>query len=143
MGFKAVDITPLGPYGPTVLTPSSKEIEVKLFQITRSDTTSTAKCYLPADSTIVDFLVFSTAVSNAGTTAVINVGNASSATNYINGLDVKTNAGKLAITTQAQNWYNLENIPLGPDIAIYGQYAETGTASSSGGPYYVLVKYVR
>ena len=34
-------------------------------------------------------------------------------------------------------------LPLGTDVQIFGMYKETGSASSSGGPWYVTIWYVR
>lgn len=144
MGVKAIDLNPIATYGPTAVTPPNKDLVAKFFTITRTDTAAgIVKCVLPADSTIVAIRIFSPAVSNAATTAVVNVGIPGTPTQFVNGADVKTSAGQLAIGTQTQNLFNLENIPLGSDIIITGQYAETGTASTSGGPYYVTIEYVR
>lgn len=142
MGFKAIDLAPIAAYGPTAVTPFNKDVVVKAFAINRTDTTSTVKCVIPADATIIDIRVFSTAASNASTSAVINIGNATTANYFVSALDVKTSAGKLN-TTGATNLFNLENTPLGADIQISGQYVETGTASSAGGPFYVAIEYVR
>lgn len=143
MGFKAIDITPIASYGPTATTPPNKDVVVKVFAVNRTDTTASVKCVLPADSTIIDMRVFSAAASDAATTAVISVGITGNNTKYLDTVDVKTGAGKIAITTKAANLMNLENIPLGADIAINAIYAETGTASTVGGPFYVTVEYVR
>lgn len=142
MGFKTFDITPVAAYGPTAVTPYGKDVEVKAFVINRTDTAATVKCVLPADATVVDVRVFSTAASNAGTTATVSIGIPGTNGYFVNGLDVKTSAGKLN-TTGATNLFNLENIPLGPDLQITGLYAETGVASSAGGPFYVAIEYVR
>lgn len=142
MGFKAIDLSPFAANGPTPTTPFAKDVVVKAFAINRTDTTATVKCVLPADATIVDIRVVSTAASNAGTSASISVGIPGTPGNFINALDVKTSVGKLN-TTGATNLFNLENIPLGPDIQITGSYTEAGTASSAGGPFYVAVEYVR
>lgn len=143
MGFKAIDLSPIASNGPTAVTPPNKDLVAKAFAINRTDTTSTVKCVIPADATIIGLSIYSTAASNAGTSAVINIGNATNATYYVTGLDVKSAAGRLALSTQLTNMFNLENIPLGADIQISGQYVETGTASSAGGPFYIMVEYVR
>jgi hypothetical protein len=142
MGFKAIDLAPIAANGPTATTPFNKDVVVKAFAVNRTDTVSTVKCVIPADATIIDIRVFSTGASNAGTSAVVNIGNAANPTYFLSGLDVKGATGKLN-TSGATNLFNLENIPLGTDIQISGQYVETGTASSAGGPFYVAVEYVR
>ena len=143
MGIKAIDITPLASYGPTAVTPSSKDVVCKVFAINRTDTTASVKCVIPADSTIIAIRLYSTAVSNAATTATVSVGIPGTNTYFVNAADVKTSAGQIALTSNVSNIFNLENIPLGSDIQITGIYAETGTASTAGGPYYVTIEYVR
>lgn len=142
MGFKAIDLAPIAANGPTAVTPFNKNVVVKAFAINRTDTTSTVKCVIPADASIVDIRIFSTAAANAGTSATISVGTLANPSYFIGGVDVKTSAGKLS-TNGTTNLFNLENIPLGPDIQITGQYTETGTASTVGGPFYVAIEYVR
>lgn len=142
MGFKILDVAPIAANGPTAVTPFAKDVEVKAFQINRTDTAAVVKCVIPADASIVDIRVFSTGASNAGTSANISVGIPGTAGYFLNALDVKTSAGKLN-TAGATNLMNLENTPLGPDIQITGLYAETGTVSSAGGPFFVMIEYVR
>lgn len=140
MGFKTADVTNTNP---TSTTPVSKDVSAKAFQVARTDTTASVKCMLPADSSIINVYMVGVA-SNAATTATVSVGTTSTATEIINAQDVKTAGGMIRPTTTFSTSYpNLENIPLGGDIAIYAKYAETGTASSAGGPYTVVVEYVR
>lgn len=143
MGFKAIDITPIASYGPTATTPCNKDVVVKVFAVSRTDTTATVKCVLPGDATIIDIRVFSPTVSDAATTAVISVGIPGANTQYLNTVDVKTAAGMIRPTTKLTNIINLENTPVTGDIQINAIYAETGTASTTGGPFYVTVEYVR
>src|SRR5215213_3376883 len=125
MGFKAIDITPIASYGPTAITPSSKDVVVKVFAISRTDTVASVKCVLPADATILDMTVVSPTASDAATTATISVGlSGGSGTNYLNTVDVKTAAGTIRPTTKLTNMMNLENTPLSTDIALTGVYAE-------------------
>jgi hypothetical protein len=144
MGFKAIDITPIASYGPTSITPASKDVAVKAFAINRTDTVASVKCVLPADATILDMRVYTATASDAATTATISVGlNGGSGTAYLNTVDVKTAAGMIRPTTKLSGIMGLENTPLGADIALTGVYAETGGASTTGGPFYVIVEYVR
>jgi hypothetical protein len=142
MGFKILDVAPVATNGPSATTPFCKDVVVKAFLINRTDTVASVKCVLPADATIIDIRAYSPAASNAGTTATISIGIPGTPGYFLNGVDVKTAAGKLT-TTGATNLFNLENIPLGSDIQITGVYAETGTVSSAGGPFYITVEYVR
>jgi len=145
MGFKQVDLVYPGSTGPTAISPSPKEGSLKVFQVSRTDTTASLKAVLPADASILGFLIYG-AASNAGTTATISIGSTSANSNeFVNAQDVKTTGG-LIIPTASVNSANmpqLENIPLGADIQIYAKYTESGTASSAGGPYKVAIWYVR
>lgn len=144
MGIKTLDVNPIGNNGPTAVTPMGKEILVKVFAINRTDTASVVKCVLPSDATIIDMKVFTNTASDAGTSATISVGiNGGSSTYFLNTVDVKTASGKIVPTSKAANFMNLENTPLGPDLSINGMYAESGAASTVGGPFYVVVEYVR
>lgn len=143
MGLKTFDVAPVAVYGPTATTPYAKDVVTKVFAVNRTDTIASTKCVLPADATIMDIRVVSPVASNAGTTAVINVGTPASNTFFLTGVDVKTAAGVIRPTSQVSNILNLENTPLGADIAMTAYYAETGGASTLGGPFYVIVEYVR
>jgi hypothetical protein len=144
MGFKATDLVPINSNGPTVTVPTNKDAVVKAFQVSRTDTTASLKAVLPADASIVDIDINGPA-SNAGTTATISIGSTSANSNeYVNGQDVKTAGGKIRPTsTYSTSLPNVEPLPLGPDLQIFAKYAETGTASSSGGPWTILIWYVR
>jgi hypothetical protein len=143
MGIKAIDLNPIASYGPTAVTPASKDVVAKFFTISRTDTTPSVKCVIPADASIISIRLYSPQVSNAGTTALIYVGIPGSQGYFVNGGDVKTNAGQLGVGGSTQNIFQLENTPLGADIQITGTYAETGTPSTSGGPFYITIEYVR
>lgn len=143
MGFKAIDLTPIAVYGPTAVTPYGKDLLVKAFLVSRTDTTATIKAVLPGDSTIIDIRMVGIA-SNAVTTATVNVGSTVAAIEYVNAQDVKTAGGMIRPTTAySTNLPNLENTPITTDLPIYAKYAETGGASTLGGPYTVFVQYVR
>jgi hypothetical protein len=142
MGFKAIDITPIASYGPTSTTPCNKDVVVKVFAVSRTDTTATVKCVLPGDATIIDMRVFNPTASDAATTAVISVGIPGANTQFLNTVDVKTAAGMIRPTTKLVGVMNLDNPPAS-DLMINAIYAETGTASTVGGPFYVIVEYVR
>lgn len=138
MGIKAVDLTP---FNISTISPPAKCVLLKTFQILRTDTTATVKAQLPAAATVVDIQIVG-ALSNAGTTATVSVGTTSTANEWINAQDVKTAGGKIRPTTAfGSTLPNLETLPLGSDIQVYGKYAESGTASSAGGPYYVMIYY--
>lgn len=143
MGFLASDIaTPLSS-GPTTNIPVNKDVQVKAFAVARTDTTGTLKAVLPADATIIDWLITGTA-SNAGTTATLSFGSTTAATEYVTATDVRTAGGAIRPTTTYVNTAlpNVQPVPLVGDIKVFARYAETGGASSAGN-WVVLVYFVR
>ena len=144
MGVKQVDLVYPGAMGPTALTPAAKDGAIKMFQLSRTETAGVLKAVLPAQSTILGFLIYGTA-SNAGTSATISIGStAANANEYVNAQDIKT-AGGLVIPTSTITSAipTIEPVPLtGQDITIYAKYTESGTVSSAGGPWKIAVWYV-
>ena len=141
MGFKQADVVPF--MDPSPITPPSKSDVTKLFQVVRTDTTNTVKCVLPAQATILSISAFPGTASNAGTTAAvtITVSNntgviATGSGNLLTG-GIGTNGGAVVMTGLP----NLEPLPLLGDLVIRAQYAETGTASTTGGPFIFRVVY--
>lgn len=142
MGFLATDLTVLNSNGPTTLIPTSKDLVVKAFKVARTDTTAALKAVLPGDASIVNIDIFGTA-SDAGTTATLSIGTSTTSTEIISGQSVLT-GGKVAITTAwSVNFPNVQPVPVTGDIKLYAKYAETGTASTAGGDWTVVVYYVR
>jgi hypothetical protein len=80
----------------------------------------------------VDLLT--TVASNAGTTATVSV--KVGATTVINAASV------LSTGTTTGTILQLEDVPQSGDVIVSAQYAESGTASSTGGPFYFYVFYV-
>jgi hypothetical protein len=143
MGFLATDITVLSSTGPTTNIPVSKDVITKAFSVARTDTTAALKAVLPADASIIGVKVFGGTASDAGTTATVtftvanNSGTVSSGT-----YNVKTNGAVTGEVTMS-GLPNLQPVPLTGDLTITAQYAETGTTSTTGGPWNVLVTYIR
>lgn len=156
MGLKITDVSPNAAYGPTAVTPPAKTVLTKTFLVDRvadasAGPSSNIKCILPADATVIDIRIFGLTASDAGTTATVQVGTrgASGArSNYGTG-DVKANAGKIPFvatvspTLTGNSIMTLEDTPMGGDKLITGNYIETGTVATTGGPWYVTVEYVR
>ena len=144
MGFRNQDLVPYQPYGPSALMPTSKDVVVKAFTVLRTDTTSTVKAVLPADASVLNIIMAGGTASNAGTSATVtlvisdNTGALSTGT----AVDVKT-AGATTQIVQMPNLPNIQPMPLTGDLRISATYAESGTASSAGGPYTFFVTYVR
>lgn len=143
MGFLASDFNVISSTGPTVLIPTSKEYCVKVFQVSRSNTTATLKAILPADSSITNIWFYKGTASDAGTSASVTITAANNSGTISTGsYDVKTN-GATSGVVQMSNLPNVQPVPLTGDITISATYAETGTASTTGGPWNILVEYVR
>lgn len=144
MGFKQVDLIPISVLGPTAISPPSKSVQELIFQVTRTDTAAgILKEVLPADASLLSLTFYGSVVSNAATTATatFTVTNASG-TISTGTVDVKAN-GATTAAVQMTGLPNIEPNPLVGDIKITAQYAETGTASTAGGPWVIGVRYVR
>jgi len=143
MGIKLTDVNVISSTGPTVLIPAAKDLQIKVFQVTRSNTASTLKAVIPADASITSVKLFGSSNSNAGTTATltINVNNNTGtiSTGSVNLLTGGATTGAIQMSALP----NIEPLPLLGDLQIFAQYAETGAASSAGGPWFVEVQYVR
>ena len=104
------------------------------YPILRSDTTAVLMFTIPAGSTIVSMRLNNPVVSNAATTATVTVGKSATTHEYLDATDVKSSTG---IT---------DSLPAIGSVGssaqpVYGIYAETGTASTTGGPYTVVCQY--
>lgn len=157
MGYKQVaDLTELNPAFPSPLNPVRKEYAIVPFQVTRSNTTAFKAAVLPADATILGFRLYSQTASNAGTTATIaltgvGVGPSGATFNFgtFSVLAGGVGAGTYLLNTTVNpvtGTFNLERPPAtqtSGDIYINAVYAETGTASTTGGPWNILVEYTR
>lgn len=124
------------------LTPKARGTLTKIGSLARTDTTAKELFGLPKDALIVGIYVIGAAASDAATTATIGIGSTTSANEYMTGYDVKTAAtgegynpaGAAAVGTALCS-------KLTTDVPVYGIYAESGTASTTGGPWYVKVEY--
>lgn len=154
MGFKNVgDIIQLNPAFPDALNPVRKEYAIVPFQVLRTDTAaSIKKAVLPADATILGFRFYIQTPSNNVTTATVTLtgqGVGPSGATFAFGSQSVATAGTYLMNSTVNTvtgTFNLERPPAvqtSGDIYIFAQYAETGTASTTGGPFYVVVEYVR
>lgn len=140
MGFLVTDITPL--QGPTVNIPQAKDSYCKSFKIARTETASVKKAFLPADASITSVIFNGTTTSDAQTTATVTITVADNSGTVSEGsVNVKsvTTSGLVTMTALP----NLQPVPLNGDLSVSAVYAETGTASATGGPWYFTVNYVR
>lgn len=142
MGLLATDLSPLGQASPLI--PTSKDVVVKAFQVSRTDTTSTLKAVLPGDASILNIVMAGSVSSDAGTTATVTivVSDNTGAISTGTAVNVKSSGATTQIV-QMPSLPNLQPVPLTGDLKITATYAETGTASTTGGPYTFIVTYVR
>ena len=106
--------------------------------IARTDTSAKTLFTLPANAVIVGLRVYVSTASDAGTTATLSVGKSGAQTAYLNAQDVK-GAGTGVIAAGAAA--TLGSIG-SSQVTVTGIYAETGGASTTGGPFLVLIDYV-
>lgn len=132
--------------GNPTATSNSKGVSVKSIRVARTNTTAAVLAVLPQDATVLNVTLSGMTASDAATTATVSVGTTSTATEWINAFDVKT-AGTGAGQNLPPMVAGLGNIttglPAGTDVQIYAKYAETGTASTTGGPWYINIYYTR
>ena len=124
------------------LTPKARGTLTKMGSLARTDTAAKELFGLPKDALIVGIYVVGGTASDAGTTATIGIGSTASANEYMTGYDVKT-----AATGEGYNPAGAAAVgsalcsKLTTDVPVYGIYAESGTASNIGGPWYIKVEY--
>lgn len=155
MGIKSVaDLVPLNPTMISPLQPVRKQYHLVPFQVVRTNTTATKVAVLPADATILGIRYYIQTASNATTTAGVTFtgqgvgpGGATFAFGTQSVLAAAGNTGLMNATVNTvTGLFNLERPPAvqtSGDIIIYATYAETGTASSTGGPFYFVIEYTR
>lgn len=149
MGYNAQDLTPLNPAYPSPLNPVRKEYAIVPFDVARTNTVATKQAVLPEDATILGVRYYNnTAAANLATTAVVTItatplgpGSAGPYTlATYNALTTSVGSGFLSSTTE----FNLFRAGAHTgDILITAAYAETGTASTAGGPWVFLIEYTR
>lgn len=139
-GFRATD---LANSAVSPITPPARVLRVSAFQVTRSMTSATMVDQIPGDSSIINIYAVGTG-SNAGTTATISFGTSTTTTtNIVNAMSVTATGKTIATGSVWQTAYpNIVDVPVLKDIQIYATYAETGTASSVGGPWTVVVEFI-
>lgn len=116
----------------------SKDVLSKTFTVSRTTTTAAEVAKIPKGSRILAIVANSTLESNAQTTATISIGTSTTATEWVNAHDVlATAAGKGTVLYNGTGTPG--GVPLTTDATIYAKYAETGTASTTGGPWRVTI----
>ena len=152
MGIKQVaDLVPLNPTQISPIGPARKAYHLVPFQVDRTETSATKEAVLPADATILGIRWYVQTPSNAGTTATVTltgqgVGPGGATFNFGSQSVLTAGYGFMGTVNTVTGVFNLERPPAvqtSGDIIIYATYAETGTASTAGGPFYFVIEYVR
>lgn len=116
----------------------SRVVSSKFGTIARTDTTAKALFTLPAGAIVVGVESYWNTNSDAGTTATFSVGiSGGSGTAFVNAVSCKTGNNTRNFHSSA----NLYAAAGATDTVITGIYAETGTASTTGGPINVRLDY--
>jgi hypothetical protein len=143
MGILASDLVPFSATGPTPLVPAAKDVIVKHFQVSRTDSTAAVKVVIPGDSTIIEISKYAGVNSDAGTSSTLTVTAANNTGVISTGTaDLKT-TGATAGHILMSNLPNIQPVPLLGDIKISASVAEVGAASTVGGPWFIKVYYIR
>lgn len=106
-------------------------------QVARTDTSAKDLFTLKAGDIPLRLAIQGAAVSNAGTSATLSIGSTSNVAYFLAGFDVKGSGGVGYATPSSTA--NLA-VPLSFDTVVQATYAEAGTASSSGGPWTVILE---
>ena len=120
--------------------PPAADIYTKTVRIARTDTTAFDAFVLPKGAVIAGSYVMGTVASDAATTATVSVGSNPGTTNEcVAAFSVKTNGlGYFATGATAGTSVGAQ---VTSDTLIKAVYAETGAASTTGGPWLVKVEY--
>jgi hypothetical protein len=153
MGIKNVaDLIPLNPTQISPLNPVRKDYHLVPFQVVRTNTTATKVAVLPADATILGIRWYvQTPSSGTNTSATVTltgqgVGPGGATFNFGSQSVFTAGYGFMGTVNTVTGVFNLERPPAtqtSGDIIIYATYAEAGGTSTTGGPFYFVIEYVR
>ena len=125
----------------STLTPPALSVLTKTCQVARTDTTAFEAFNLPKGAVIAGAYVMGLTASDAQTTAVIAVGtNPGTTDDIVTAFDVRgaTGQGYAAVGAKGGTAMGTQ---ITADTLYKARYAETGTASTTGGPWLVKVEY--
>lgn len=123
----------------TSTTPPAVEILCKTVQVARTDTTAFEAFVLPKNAVVAGEYVLGVTASDAATTATLTMG-VGTGTELLNAFDVKGATGQGYHPAGAASGSYI-GTQLSADTLFKVKYAETGTASATGGPWLVKVEY--
>lgn len=109
--------------------------------VARTDTTAKNLFVLPAGAIPTNIIFAAAGASDAGTTATLSVGTVGgAATDFLNAIDVKTVATGKGSQKPTGTGSTLFGAALAAAKTVTGTYAETGGASTTGGPWIVIIE---
>lgn len=110
-------------------------------RVARTDTTAKDLFVLEAGDIPISLALYSATASNAGTTAALSIGSTSNATYFVNAVNVKAGPSQSGQSVPSTVTNLME--PLAFQTTVTGTYAETGSASSAGGPWTVMMQVIK
>lgn len=126
----------------TSTSPPAVSVLNKTCQIARTDTTAFDAFTIPKGAVLCGAYVMGLVASDAATTATLNVGSNPGTTNeVIAAYDVKTAGSAVGYYTAGAKAGTSMGTAFTADTLIKAKYSETGTASTTGGPWLVKVEY--
>jgi hypothetical protein len=105
--------------------------------VARSDTAQKLLFTIPAGFEAHVLVVHGETGSNAGTSAVLDIGRLGLPAVFVSAHSVLGNAGLGQRAPVARRL----GVPAVEDVPVYGRYAETGAPSTAGGPWTITVMY--
>lgn len=118
---------------------TTRIVGTKIASLLRTNTVDTNLFTLPAGAIPIDLKVWFATGSNAGTSANISVGVTGSDTTFLSAFDVKGTAPGAQSRPAATNLFAAQSTS--QQTQVVGKYAETGSASTAGGPFWLAVDY--
>lgn len=118
--------------------PQNRGLSYLVGQVARTDTTAKTLGVVPRGGIPVSVMWTGVANSDAATTATLSAGYTTGA-EFINAVNVKT--GSTSQNVPASGAALGAALSSTVDTTITGIYAETGTASTTGGPWTVVIGY--
>lgn len=118
--------------------PGNKVLSAVVGTVARTDTTAKNLGVMPAGAIPVSTRWSGPVNSDAGTTATLSAGH-TAGTEFIDAVSVKSGSASQNLPASGANFGSA--ISTTADTTITGVYAETGTASTTGGPWTVIVEY--
>jgi hypothetical protein len=109
--------------------------------VARSDTTAKDLFHLKAGWIPLGLSIFAPVASNAGTSAILSIGSTGNVAYFASPIQLKSGTQSLG-QSHPSSVSNLGE-PLDFDTTVIGTYAESGSASTSGGPWLVSMTVIK